>query len=39
MGSTREEVDSVLALVELDLTPERALKVWELWADVRERNL
>jgi 4-carboxymuconolactone decarboxylase len=38
-GSTREEVDTVLALVELDLTPERALKVWELWADVRERKL
>jgi 4-carboxymuconolactone decarboxylase len=38
-GSTREEVDTLLALVELDLTPERALKVWELWADVRERKL
>lgn len=39
MGWTREEVDAVLALVEADLTPERALKVWELWADVRERML
>ena len=38
-GSTREEVDAVLAIVEPDLDPARALKVWELWADVRERNL
>lgn len=38
-GSTREDVDAVLAIVESDLTPERALKLWELWSDVRERNL
>jgi 4-carboxymuconolactone decarboxylase len=38
-GSTREEVDAVLALVEPDLDPARALRVWELWADVRGRNL
>src|SRR6267142_7248828 len=38
-GSTREEVDAVLAIVEADLTKERALKLWEMWADVRERNL
>ena len=38
-GWTREDVDTVLAMVELDLTPERALKLWELWADVRERRL
>src|SRR3989441_1096656 len=38
-GSTREEVDTVLALVEADLPPERALRIWELWADVRSRNL
>jgi 4-carboxymuconolactone decarboxylase len=38
-GSTREEVDAVLALVEPDLDPARALRVWELWADVRQRNL
>jgi 4-carboxymuconolactone decarboxylase len=38
-GSTREDVDAVLAIVEADLNPDRALKVWELWADVRERNL
>jgi len=38
-GSTREEVDAVLAVVEPDLDPVRALRVWELWADVRQRNL
>jgi 4-carboxymuconolactone decarboxylase len=38
-GSTREDVDAVLALIEADLSPERALRVWELWGDVRERNL
>jgi 4-carboxymuconolactone decarboxylase len=38
-GSTREEVDAVLALVETDLGAERALKVWEQWADVRGRSL
>jgi 4-carboxymuconolactone decarboxylase len=38
-GATPEEVDTVLALVEADLGAARALKVWELWADVRGRNL
>ena len=38
-GSTREEVDEVIAMVEADLPKERALKLWEMWADVRERNL
>ena len=38
-GATAEEVDAVLALVEMDLGAERALKVWEQWADVRSRNL
>jgi 4-carboxymuconolactone decarboxylase len=38
-GSTREEVDAVLAIVEVDLTKERALKLREMWADVRERTL
>jgi 4-carboxymuconolactone decarboxylase len=38
-GSTREEIDAVLAVIEADLDPDRALRVWELWADVRERNL
>jgi len=38
-GSTREDVDAVLAVVEADLPADRALRTWELWADVRERNL
>jgi len=39
-GSTRDEVDEVVALVEADLTSkDRALKLWEMWADVRERSL
>ena len=38
-GSSREDVDAVLAVVESDLTKERALKLWELWSDVRGRNL
>ncbi|MGH7568070.1 MAG: carboxymuconolactone decarboxylase family protein [Gemmatimonadales bacterium] len=38
-GSSREEVDAVLALVEADAGAERALRVWEIWADVRGRNL
>jgi 4-carboxymuconolactone decarboxylase len=38
-GSTREEVDEVIAIVEDDLSKERALKLWETWADVRERSL
>jgi alkylhydroperoxidase/carboxymuconolactone decarboxylase family protein YurZ len=38
-GSTNEEIDAVLAIVEADLSPERALKVWGLWADVRGRTL
>ena len=38
-GSTREEVDEVLAVIEADLPTDRALRLWELWADVRERNL
>jgi 4-carboxymuconolactone decarboxylase len=38
-GSTKEDVDAVLALVEEDIDAARALKVWEVWADVRGRNL
>lgn len=38
-GSTREDVDAVLAVIEADLGAERALRVWELWGDVRERSL
>ena len=39
LGWTREEIDNVLALIEADMTAAHALKIWELWADVRERNL
>ncbi len=38
-GASVEEIDAVLAVVEIDLGSERALKVWEQWADVRGRNL
>lgn len=38
-GSSREDVDAVLAIVEADLTKDRALKLWEMWGDVRERSL
>jgi 4-carboxymuconolactone decarboxylase len=38
-GSTRDDVDEVIAVVEDDLSKERALQLWEMWADVRERNL
>ena len=39
LGWTKEDVDGVLAIIEADVTKERALKIWELWADVRGRNL
>jgi 4-carboxymuconolactone decarboxylase len=39
VGWKREDVDAVLVLAEQDLGPQRALKVWEQWADVRERGL
>ena len=38
-GWTPAEVDDVLALVEQDVGAERALQVWELWAEVRARKL
>jgi len=38
-GSSRDEVDEVIAIVEADLMKKRALKLWEMWADVRERSL
>ena len=38
-GSTRDEVDEVIAIVENDLNREGALKLWEMWSDVRERGL
>jgi alkylhydroperoxidase/carboxymuconolactone decarboxylase family protein YurZ len=39
LGWKKEDVDAVLALAEADTTPERALKFWEIWADVRGRKL
>lgn len=39
VGWTREDVDAVLVLAERELGAPRALKMWELWADVREREL
>jgi len=39
LGWTREEVDALLALLEHDMTNERSLAVWQLWAEVRERGL
>ena len=38
-GSTREDVDEVLAVIEADLPSDRALTVWELWSVVRGRIL
>lgn len=38
-GSSREDVDEVIALVEEELPKERALKLWEMWADVRSRTV
>ena len=39
LGWSKEDVDTLLVLAEQELGAQRALKVWELWADVRERNL
>jgi 4-carboxymuconolactone decarboxylase len=39
LGWTREDVDALLVLAEQDLGAPRALKIWEQWADVRERKL
>jgi 4-carboxymuconolactone decarboxylase len=39
LGWSREDVDTLLVLAEQELGAQRALKVWELWADVRERGL
>jgi 4-carboxymuconolactone decarboxylase len=38
-GATAEEVDDVLALVEGDIDAAQAVRVWDLWADVRGRTL
>ena len=39
LGWKREDVDALLVLAEQDVGAERALKMWEVWADVRERKL
>lgn len=39
LGWKKEDVDAVLVLAEQEVGSERALKLWELWADVRERKL
>ena len=39
VGWKPEDVDALLVLAEQDLAPERALKMWEVWADVRGRKL
>ena len=36
-GSTSEEVDDALALVEHDVAAAQALRMWQLWAEVRAR--
>jgi 4-carboxymuconolactone decarboxylase len=35
VGWTREEIDAVLAALEEQLGPDRALPVWETWGEVR----
>ncbi len=39
LGWKREDVDALLVLAEQDVGAPRALKLWEQWADVRERAL
>lgn len=39
VGWTREQVDALLGALEPDMGKDRALKVWELWSQVRERGL
>jgi 4-carboxymuconolactone decarboxylase len=39
LGWKREDVDALLVLAEQEVGAPRALKLWEQWADVRERNL
>src|SRR6185295_15022603 len=38
-GWSPEAVDETLAVVEHDVDTKHALRIWELWADVRSRNL
>jgi len=39
LGWKKEDVDAILVLAEQEVGSERALRLWELWADVRERKL
>ena len=39
LGWSREQVDALLAALEPDLGSDRALRVWEMWSQVRERGL
>lgn len=39
VGWKREDVDTVLVLAEQEVGTAKALKIWEQWADVRERAL
>ena len=39
VGWTRDEIDALLALLETDMGKERALGVWSIWAQVRERGI
>lgn len=39
MGWKREDIDAVLVLAEQEVGAAKALKLWEQWADVRERAL
>jgi len=39
LGWKKEDVDAVLVLAEQELDPQASLKIWEQWADVRERKL
>ena len=39
LGWKKEDVDAVLVLAEKEVGSKGALKLWEVWADVRERRL
>lgn len=38
-GSSVEEIDELLSLLEPDLGMEGSMQAWDLWADVRQRSL
>ena len=39
LGWSRDQVDALLALLETEMGSDRALRVWEIWSQVRERGL